>query len=149
MQALLTPAFTVTFDANGGICAVQRRTIIRGTAVGTLPNALRESYLLDGWYTERTGGEKITSETIFTATSDQTWYAHWVRDPNWRIPGDVDQNKTVDLRDIVLVQRYLVNDLAYSIKIPNADVDGSGTVNLRDVMLMRRYVAGGWGVVLI
>ncbi len=149
MQALLTPAFTVTFDANGGIGAVQRCTFIYGAAVGTLPNALRESYLLDGWYTERTGGEKITSETIFTATSDQTWYAHWVRDPNWRIPGDVDQNKVVDLRDIVLVQRYLVNDLTYSIKIPNADVDGSGTVNLRDVMLMRRYVAGGWGVVLI
>ena len=30
-----------------------------------------------GWFTEKEGGTKITSETIVTATDDHTLYAHW------------------------------------------------------------------------
>lgn len=153
MENLLTASFTVTFDANGGTCAEQSRTIVYGAAVGELPTAQRERYLLDGWFTEREGGELITANTIFTDMSDRTLYAHWVKDSNWRIPGDINLDETVDLRDVVLIQRYLVGDLTnnYPLKInvANADVDGSGTVNLRDVMLLRRYIAGGWLVVLI
>ena len=43
--------------------------------LGTLDTPKRKGYTFDGWYTERTGGTKISSTTIPTA--DTTYYAHW------------------------------------------------------------------------
>ena len=42
----------------------------------SLPSASRSgSYSFDGWYTEKSGGTKITTATIFSANT--TVYAHW------------------------------------------------------------------------
>lgn len=43
---------------------------------GTLPTPSRSGYTFDGWYTERTGGVKVTEETTFH--QDTTLYAHWI-----------------------------------------------------------------------
>ncbi len=45
---------------------------------GTLMTPVREGYDFLGWYTEPTGGTKITSDSTYPA-SDQTLYAHWSR----------------------------------------------------------------------
>lgn len=45
--------------------------------LGTLENSTRDEYIFDGWYTEPTGGEKITSETI-TPSTNTKYYAHWI-----------------------------------------------------------------------
>ena len=149
MENLEAPSFRVTFDANGGTCAEASRLFRYGEPCGTLPDAQMDHYVFDGWFTERTGGEQITAETVFTAVSEQTWYAHWSRDTR-RIPGDADNDYEVTVSDIIRIQRYLAGGWnAERINVSNADVDANGKVNLRDVMLLRRYLAGGWDVQLI
>ena len=149
MQELVTASFIVTFDAAGGVCAEESRSIRYGSVSGSLPSASRNRYTLAGWYTEPNGtGDRILPDTPFTETSDRTWYAYWVPDLQWRA-GDADQNENVDLRDVVLIQRYLVGGWGAQIEFDHADVNADGRVDLRDLMLLRRYLAGGWDVVLL
>ena len=67
--------FVVFFDGNGGTPAVSSMTTI-GHRLAFLPGAFRSgSYCFDGWYTERNGGELITTSTVFAANT--IVYAHW------------------------------------------------------------------------
>ncbi len=148
VQGLAAASFTITFDANGGDCAVTNRTIRYGTVCGALPQAQRNRFVLDGWFTEPKGGELVTADTVYTALSDQTWYAHWAPNPNW-LAGDADQDDRVDLRDVAALQRYLAGGWNTQIEPDHADVNADGKLNLIDVMLLRRYLAGGWNVALV
>ena len=69
---------TVYFNANGGTCSTSSKTVTSGSVYGTLPKAYRDTYTFDGWYTAASGGTKVTSSTVVTATSNHTLYAHWV-----------------------------------------------------------------------
>ena len=51
------------------------RVLEPGKSLGTLPAPTREGYSLQGWYTAETGGTKVTSSTIPTAST--TYYTHW------------------------------------------------------------------------
>ena len=75
-DSVITPEFTITFDGNGGTpTAHNLRT--SGLKLAALPDAfLGGDYSFGGWYTERDGGDRITTETVFWA--DITVYAHWV-----------------------------------------------------------------------
>ena len=67
--------FVIFFDGNGGMPAVSSMTTI-GHRLAFLPGAFRSgSYRFDGWYTERNGGELITTSTVFAANT--IVYAHW------------------------------------------------------------------------
>ena len=66
---------TVTFNANGGSVNESRRVVERDMAIGTLPNASRTNYIFDGWYTLRSGGEKIDEN--YAVEGDVTLWAHW------------------------------------------------------------------------
>ena len=55
-----------------------QKYVSTGNTYGSLPTPSRSSYTFDGWYTASSGGSKVTSSTIVTATSDHTLYAHWV-----------------------------------------------------------------------
>lgn len=67
--------YVVTFDANGG--KVDLKTAeTRNDQLRKLPVPYRDSdYQWDGWYTEREGGERVTTEWIYE--KDTTVYAHW------------------------------------------------------------------------
>ena len=69
--------YTATFDVNGGT-AIDPTTITSdyNVAFGNLPETSRTGYDLDGWYTEQTGGDKISNTTTMPA-EDHTYYAHW------------------------------------------------------------------------
>ena len=41
----------------------------------SLPDASRSKHSFNGWYTEKSGGTKITTDTVFSANT--TVYAHW------------------------------------------------------------------------
>ena len=43
----------------------------------SLPNPTRTGYLFDGWYTQETGGTKITSPTV-ESLANKRIYAHWI-----------------------------------------------------------------------
>lgn len=62
--------------------------------------------------------------------------------------GDVNGDGEVNLKDVVLIRRYIAGGWNVSLDEIIADVNGDGTVNLKDVVLIRRYIAGGWNVEL-
>lgn len=66
---------TLTFDPTGGS---EVPPIIRfaGDKMGTLPETERKGYTFLGWYTEKTGGTKLSSSSIVPA-QNRTYYAHW------------------------------------------------------------------------
>ena len=67
--------FTVIFDGNGGTPSVGSMTTT-DQKLPSLPSASRSgSYSFDGWYTEKSGGTKVTTDTEFHANT--TVYAHW------------------------------------------------------------------------
>ena len=67
--------FTVIFDGNGGTPSVDSMTTTN-RKLTSLPSASRSgSYSFDGWYTEKSGGTKITTDTVLHANI--TVYAHW------------------------------------------------------------------------
>ena len=65
-----------------------------------------------------------------------------------RIAGDANDDKSVDLRDVTVIARYLAGGWNVSINDENADVNGDSHVDLKDAVLLRRYLAGGWNVSL-
>ncbi len=68
--------FTITFDGNGGTPSGDSMTTT-DQKLPSLPSASRSgSYSFDGWYTEKSGGTKITTDTVFSANT--TVYAHWM-----------------------------------------------------------------------
>ena len=70
-----TTEFIVIFDGNGGTPSVGSMTTTN-QKLTSLPSASRSgSYSFDGWYTKKSGGTKITTDTVFSANT--TVYAHW------------------------------------------------------------------------
>ena len=68
--------FTATFAGNGGTPSVGSMTTT-DQKLASLPSASRSgSYSFDGWYTEKSGGTKVTTATVFSANT--TVYAHWI-----------------------------------------------------------------------
>ena len=66
--------FTVNFNANGGSVSPSSATTKDGK-LESLPTPTYDGYTFLGWYTEETGGDEVTTDTVFT--KDTTIYAHW------------------------------------------------------------------------
>ena len=66
--------FIVTFDGNGGTPSVGSMTTTN-QKLTSLPSASQSKHSFDGWYTEKSGGTKITKDTVFHTNT--TVYAHW------------------------------------------------------------------------
>lgn len=66
------------------------------------------------------------------------------------IPGDINGDGTIDLKDVTLVRR-LVTGYSVTANKFAADVNGDGEITMKDVVLIRRYVvdAEGYGVTLV
>lgn len=76
-----TTSKTVRFDANGGRVSPASKVVTCSSSYsntyGSLPTPTRTGYDFDGWYTEETGGTKITSTTSVGTDPPATLYAHW------------------------------------------------------------------------
>ena len=101
----------VTFDANGGSVSAASALVGEDGMLERLPQspepqpsgelyiipdltAERDGYRLDGWYTERDGGTKVTTTTIFT--EDTTIYAHWTIDDRIKVTFiSFEESKTI------------------------------------------------------
>ena len=66
---------TVTFDTNGGECSMVSKSYGIGASIGELPEATRNGYTFEGWYTAAVGGMKVDGSMI--VTEDVTYFAHW------------------------------------------------------------------------
>ena len=106
-EAALMP-YVMTFDANGGACETKTGDIGGGNPLRALPEPTREHYDFDGWYTEKTGGDKITIDAM-PSGQDMTVYAHWT---------PVDYAISYDLADGALADGD-VNPTAYHVETPD------------------------------
>ena len=66
--------FIVTFDAGDGTPSDGSMTTTN-QKLSFLPGASRSKHSFNGWYTEKNGGTKVTTDTVFSANT--TVYAHW------------------------------------------------------------------------
>ena len=64
------------------------------------------------------------------------------------VPGDMDGNSTVNMKDLLLFRQNLAGGYGVAITASVADLDHNGSVNMRDLLLFRQYLAGGYGVEL-
>lgn len=70
--------YTVTFDANGGSVSQTSAVTVAGKLT-SLPTPTYDGYDFLGWYAQKDGGDKVTTDTVFTV--DSTIYAHWQNIP--------------------------------------------------------------------
>ena len=62
------------------------------------------------------------------------------------IPGDINGDNTVNLKDVALLQQYLSGWEVTIVEV-SADVNGDNNINLKDVALLQQYLSG-WEVTL-
>lgn len=64
------------------------------------------------------------------------------------IYGDVNDDGTVNGKDVTLIRRHNAGGYDVTINEAAADVNCDGTINGKDVTIIRRYIAGGYGIEL-
>ena len=67
----------VTLNGNGGTASTGVINVHANEPYGTIPEASRDGYKFEGWFTAATEGKEITSTTTVTETLDHTLYARW------------------------------------------------------------------------
>lgn len=69
-------SYDVTFDDNYDGGSTTTKTTGGDGKLDSIPaDPVRENYVFKGWYTAKTGGTKVTTNTVFTG--DSTVYAQW------------------------------------------------------------------------
>lgn len=96
----------------------------------TLPTPTRDGYTFLGWYTEASGGTKVSGST-YTPSGNVTLYAHWKIDSH---------TVTFDYNMDTLV---LVNGVTSKGKVTQTVNHGS-TITLSDVPEVTGYTFDGW-----
>ena len=71
----IIPTYTVSYDVNGDNGSYSPTTVKEGEKITLPADPTRDGYEFLGWFTAKTGGDKITSDTV--ATGSMTLYAHW------------------------------------------------------------------------
>ena len=64
------------------------------------------------------------------------------------VPGDVNDDGVVNLKDVTLLKRFVAKWPDVTINEEAADVDASGSINGKDITLIKRYIAQWPGVSL-
>ena len=77
------PLVTVHFDAGEGTVSTPDVTTGTNGKIADLPVPVSEGWTFDGWYTAITGGDKITTDTVFE--QETTVYAHWYQGSNYNL----------------------------------------------------------------
>ena len=92
---------------------------------------------------------KAVGLTLIMAILDNETYALClvnVYDPNARVPGDADDNRTVNIYDALAILKDLSGETV-DINLSNADVNGDNQVDIHDAALIMKHGAG-WDVTL-
>lgn len=106
----------VTFDAGEGKADAETARTDKDGKLAELPDAVREGYTFEGWFTAAEGGEAITADTVFD--KDTTVFAHWKKNV-------VSATPSVKLS----TSAYTYNG---KVKTPGVKVSVNGTVLTKD-----------------
>lgn len=70
--------YIVSFEPNGGTKLSRKTmTLLNDDNLGILPKVQRRNYSFSGWYTQKSGGQKVGESTVLNAGT--TLYAHWAK----------------------------------------------------------------------
>ena len=92
--------YTVCFEADGDYGT---KEVTYGTAYGDLPVPEAEGCRFGGWFTA--DDEEITADSVYSATTDQVLYAHWIAAAP---SGDCTGDGKFDVLDVVALQKWLL-----------------------------------------
>ena len=106
----------VTFDAGEGKADAETARTDKDGKLAELPNAVRDGYTFEGWFTAAEGGDAVTADTVFD--KDTTVFAHWKKNV-------VSATPSVKLSTSV----YTYNG---KVKTPGVKVSVNGTVLTKD-----------------
>lgn len=128
--------FTVTFNANGGTVSEGSRSVKYGAKLSTLPVPVRTSYVFDGWYTSKTGGTKVSEDTVVKA--GKTYYAHWSV-----LPGDIDLDGEINSSDALLTLQHSVGQVNLTGEsFTRGDVNKDKSIDSADALKILQYSIG-------
>lgn len=101
-------------------------------------------------YTPLKPGEYSAYISAYTlnGTVDSNWVFFNVVSNTLIVSGDANGDTIIDLKDVVVIKRYLAGGWDVTLDSAAADVNHDGEVNLKDAVILRRYLAGGWGIKL-
>lgn len=129
--------YTVTFNANGGICSTASKTVAFNSIYGELPAPeQRTGFVFTGWYDA--DGNLITENTKLTEANNKTLYARWEHDTFIsNITGDVTvEDKFIFGNDLPgMTQEELANQFTnsnISVSMNTERMSTGTTVNLTD-----------------
>ena len=77
LYAVWAKGYKVTYNANGGTVSKKSKLAYYGLEYGTLTTPSRKGYKFLGWFTSKTDGSLIESDSKVTKKKDHTLYAHW------------------------------------------------------------------------
>lgn len=106
----------VTFDAGEGKTDTTSVRTDKDGKLAELPDAARDGYTFEGWFTAAEGGDTVTAETVFDKNT--TVYAHWKKNV-------VNATPNVKLS----TSTYTYNG---KVKTPGVKVSVNGTVLTKD-----------------
>lgn len=106
----------VTFDAGEGKADAETARIDKDGKLAELPDAVRDGYTFEGWFTAAEGGVAVTADTVFD--KDTTVFAHWKKNV-------VSATPSVKLS----TSAYTYNG---KVKTPGVKVSVNGTVLTKD-----------------
>ena len=115
-----------------------------GSTYGNLPTPQRDGYTFKGWYTSKSGGAKITKNTVVLSSSTAV-YARWIdaHDTGIVILGDTDLSGVVNVKDATLIQKGLAGISALSAKETFCgNVISTDVLNVRDATAIQKWCAG-------
>ena len=72
---------SVKFDACGGSAGLNAAEMEMGATLGTLPEATKEGYVFQGWYTAAEGGQQVQEDYVLSG--DMTLYAQWAENTDF------------------------------------------------------------------
>ena len=106
----------VTFNAGEGKADAETARTDKDGKLAELPNAARDGYTFEGWFTAAEGGDAVTADTVFD--KDTTVFAHWKKNV-------VSTTPSVKLS----TSAYTYNG---KVKTPGVKVSVNGTVLTKD-----------------
>ena len=113
-----TKEHAIQFDANGGNGSTSKE-VYYGQYYGKLPIPTRDNYTFGGWYTAKSGGTKVTEDTIVTTTDNQILYAHWTLN-TFMIHYDANGGSVLRTNDILTYGQSIGQSVG-SLPVPNRD----------------------------
>ena len=124
----------------GGECSVSSKAISYCGFYKDLPIPTKTDYKFSGWYDSTDYANRITTSSTHEIKSDITLYAKWL------MPGDINNDNKVNMKDLVFLQQYL-NNWEVTIDENTANVNGDEKINMKDLVLLQQYL-NNWDVEL-